>query len=422
MLELRKIIKEELIRNNIIFFIGSMLIAFLNYLYYPVLGRMMQINDFGEAQTIISLFLQLCVIFQVLLIMIINIWANIDDENEKFAVIAKLKGFFLYLIGGIFFVILLAGNWLKRFFHFASAYPFLCLGFLLLAGLFYTFAIACLQSKKDFKSISIAGIISSGFRLIFAVFFVHIGWKAFGAIAGLAIAELLALGYASLKVKSELALKNNFLIKINKNRIIKELKFGLLVFIVIISVAFLYSSDIILIKHFFSPQEAGFYSGIATIARIVFFISGSAAGVLLPSIKIKNARENFKILLKSLAIVVALSGILCLIFLAFPALIIRMLIGKKYLPFAFLLPKLSIALFLTSIINILFYYYLALRKYFLSVIGISGFLAVLVLSCFFHKNLSQIINNFLISNIFILVFLGVWRLIEYFIVSRRLIN
>lgn len=413
LLRAREIVKEEFIKNNIIFFIGSIIAAFLNYLYYPVLGRMMQISDFGETQAIISLFLQLGVFFQIFLIVIVNICANIEDEDEKFTILIKLKQFSLYLVGGIFFVLVIIRNQLKEYLHFSSAYPFLCLAFLLLIGLFYTFRTAYLQGKKDFKSVSIIGIISSGFRLIFASFFVYIGWKSLGAIAGIAMAELLALGYAFLKTKNEFKRNKNALpIRINDSRIIKELKFGLLAFVVIISVTFLYSADVVLIKHFFSPQEAGLYSGIATIARIVFFASGSVAGVLLSSVKIKNKKENFKILLKSLFIVIGLSGIICIAFSIFPVLVIKILIGKKYLGYAFLLPKLSAVLFLASIINIFFYYYLSLRKYFLFVIAIFGFSAIFILSYFFHGSLSQIINNFLLTNIFVLVLLGLWRIAE----------
>lgn len=406
---IKKIFSDEFLRYNAIFFVGSMIIAVLNYLYYPVLGHMMKVEDFGEAQAIISLFLGLGVIFQVFLIVIVNIWANIEDESERYAIIARIKYFFLCLTGGVFFVLLVIRNWLKESLYFVSVYPFICLAFLLIIGLFYTFKTACLQGKKDFKSVSAAGIISSGFRLIFAALFVYIGWRSFGAVAGLALAEVLALCYALFKTKDGLRTKKNFLDKTEGKKFFKELKFAALAFAVIISITFLYSADIILVKHYFSPQEAGLYSGIAIIARIVFFVSGSVAGVLLPLVKVKNVKENYKILIKSLIIVLVLSGASCLIFSLFPNFITRLLIGKKYLSSAFILPKLSLALLAASIVNVLFYYYLSLRKNFLAVIAILSLLLVFVLSYFFHGSLMQIADNFLLGNIFALAILAIWR-------------
>jgi O-antigen/teichoic acid export membrane protein len=51
------------LRHNTIYFLGSFASAILNYLYYPVLGRFMDIVHFGETQVLISLFMQFSIFF-----------------------------------------------------------------------------------------------------------------------------------------------------------------------------------------------------------------------------------------------------------------------------------------------------------------------------------------------------------------------
>jgi O-antigen/teichoic acid export membrane protein len=54
------------LKNNAVFWITSLIVSFVNYLYYPILGRLMRPADFGETQTIISIFTQTAVFFQVI--------------------------------------------------------------------------------------------------------------------------------------------------------------------------------------------------------------------------------------------------------------------------------------------------------------------------------------------------------------------
>jgi O-antigen/teichoic acid export membrane protein len=75
------------LRHNAIFFIGSVAVGLLNYLYYPVIGRLLSPVAFGEVQTLISLFLQVAIFLMVLGLVTINIVANYKSDTERDAVI-----------------------------------------------------------------------------------------------------------------------------------------------------------------------------------------------------------------------------------------------------------------------------------------------------------------------------------------------
>jgi len=401
-----KIFKDEFLKNNLIFFVGSMIIAVLNYLYHPILSRLMSVQDFGEVQTLMALFLQFAILFRVFSVITINISANGESKEEKSAIISELREIAIYIVGGMFLLIIIFSKNLQGFFQFDSFYPFISLAVLLVLGVFLSFRNAILQGYNDFKSASIAGIIGSFFRLFFAVLLVIIGWRAFGAITGLVLSQLLGLGYMYLKTKDKIDFKQKLPVHLKKEKIKRELKYGGLVFLVAVVSILLYTADILFVKHYFSPTDAGFYSGIATIARIVIFISGSVSAVLLPSIKLKNnANENRNILKKASMIILIVSGFTLLIFSLFPNLVIKIFIGSKFMEFAYLLPRIGLVAFCVSLITLFSNYFLALRDFSLAIIAGIGITLIFGLSLLNHATLMAVVNNFLISSIVILAML-----------------
>ncbi|MCK5320101.1 oligosaccharide flippase family protein [Candidatus Parcubacteria bacterium] len=402
---LKKITNDKFIKNNFILFMGSMIVSFLNYLYHPVLGRMMSVKAFGEVQAIISIFLFLGIFGGVFKNIVVNLVANIEDKTEREKLILMLGKFAYYFFIAISFLIIIFSGQLQEKLKFASFWPFIVLSALLFLGNFFNIRQAILQGLNKFSEISMANIIMSAGRLIFAVIFVYIGWSSFGAIMGLLIAQAIAFLYVLLKTKDHLAINGSKKIKIN-SKIKKELIYGILILAGTLCVTFLYTFDVVIVKYYFPANEAGLYSGIATIARIIFFITGSISAVLLPAIKIDDKKKkNIKTLLKALFLVISVGGIVLLTFFLFYDTVVNHLIGDKYLSFAGFLPKLSILLFFVSIINILFFYLFALRNKLLFFPAVIAPLTVIILSFFNHQSINNIINNFILGSVLTLIFL-----------------
>ncbi len=409
--KIRKISQDSFVRNNVIFFAGSMVVAVLNYLYHPILGRMMSVEEFGEVQSLISLFMQLAVFTGIFNMLVINITTNYEDKEERDIVISALRRIALGIIGFLFAFIVLFSSFLQDFFQFESLYPFIALACLLLTGVDFTFRKAFLQGISDFKSVSWSGIIFSSGRLCFAIALVFLGFKSLGAIIGLLIAQGIALVFVFSKTKTKLKFG-----KWNKDKVMtvikKEWRYATLIFLATSAVAFLYTADVLMVKHWFSPEEAGLYSGIATIARIIFFATGSVSGVLLSAVKIKNSSaENQKILKKGMCMIFLIVAGGVLVFSVFSKLVITILIGARYVGLAPLLGRLSLLLGLVSVINLLFFYFLALRKSIIFTASLAGPIMISLLSFFNHENLGQIVNNFIIGSIVVLVMLlgGIYK-------------
>ena len=402
---IKKVLKDEFLKNNFILFVGSMIVAVLNYLYHPILSRMMNLQDFGEVQALISIFLQMSIILGVFGNVVTNIITNHHQDHDKLKIINQLYKLAFFTITLITIIFAILSPILKSFFNFHSIYAFLILAISLPLSVNFTFRRFYLQGRKQFQDISLLGIIFAGGRLFFAVLLVWLGWSVFGAIASITLTTLISLLYAWYKTKDAFSLTLKEKIQLTPE-FKKELKYGLIIFVSMSAVIFFYTFDVLLVKHYFNPQNAGLYSGIATIARIIFFVTGSIAGVLLPTIKLSNTlQENKKTLLKSLTLIIALGGTVLLTFWLFSDMVVRTLIGAKYLIVVNLLPQLSLIAFLASIINVLFIYLLALRDKKLLIPAIIAPISILIFTFLNHANMVNIIHDFILGNLIALIIL-----------------
>lgn len=407
---------SEFLRHNAIFFVGSVAIGVLNYLYYPVLGRLLSPAPFGEVQTLVALFLQLAIFLNVLGNLTVNIVANYGDrpqgrrtmlELEKISLLVSLAGLFLTVA---------AAPLLQQFFNFESFVPFIVLAVAIVVSVPSTFRSAYLRGKKYFGLTSMAGLVAAVAKLLFSAVLIFMGMGTIGAMVGLVLAQLLSFAYAAVKARQvgfDQSLLQDFFKKPDVKLVVPELKYAGLVLVCSLTITALYSIDIIAAKHYFDAHTAGLYAGISTAARIIFFLTASIAQVLLPSVMINDVHgQNREVLRKSIFLTVAVGGSALLVFLVAPSLIVGLLMGQEYTHYAHLLPRLSFMVFLVSILNLLMLYFMALRHYAIAFVAIIGLAVTCGLVVMRHDSLQAIVDSMLLGVTILAVLLGFWILIS----------
>jgi O-antigen/teichoic acid export membrane protein len=393
-------------RNSAGFWAASLAVAFINYLYYPILGRFMHPADFGETQTVMSIFTQMAVFFQVLGLVSIGIITKYPDEEIRTKIINEISR--LALIASLVLLTLIAilSPLLKSFFHFQAVTPFIALACSLLFSVPLAFSNSYLQGHKRFWTLSISNLLLSIGRIICSLAFVLFGFRTLGAVGGLICAQLLALLYSLRKGKGiRHFVANNAHIRKPQLPLIKaELPFVATVFITSLTTNLLLSLDILVVKHYFPPSEAGFYTGISIIANIVYFVTGPFAGVLIPSINAtQEKRESNVFLRRSLFMMLPIGGAITLLFMLAPHFVVTLLLGSKFASYAMYLRGLSLALFLLSIANLLIYYHIGLRHYLIApVVGVGLIFSVLLLQ-YRHASMGLVVGDLEVGALFILV-------------------
>ena len=400
---------DGLVRNTAIYWTASVVVSFVNYLYYPVLGRLMQPADFGEVQTIISIFTQVAVFLQVLSLVGISIITKYSSETKRRQVTDELSRLALMLSLVVFALTILCTPLLVAFFHFSSALPFLVMAAAILISVPLSFANSYLQGHKRFWTLSAGNLMGSVVKLVGAVLFVSLGLRTFGAVGALVCAQLVALTYALwMGTGLRRFVSTNLKPRMPDIGLIRpEIAFAGIVLVTSITTNLMLSFDILVVKHYFSPVQAGLYTGISIVSNIIYFVMAPMAATMIPNISpSKGTVENQKFLRKSLLISLMVGGGVTLVFLLVPHLVVGILLGTKFSAYAGYLRGLSLALLMMSVVNLLVYYHIGLRNYLVAPVVGAGLVSTLWLLMRLHATMGAVVNDLVIGSLVTLVLLG----------------
>lgn len=403
--------RSTFVRHNAIFFFGSVAVGALNYLYYPILGRLLEPAVFGEVQALVSIFLQLTIFLNVLSMITVNIVSNYDDSQKANKVVSELEKLALLLSMALVVVVVIGMQPLQHFFKFESGLPFVALALAFVVSVPLAFRTAYVRARQKFGAASAINLFGAVGKLIASVALVLIGWGTLGAIGGIIAAQGLAFGFAAwhaARLGFERPPDSPRLHRVDLGVVRPELKYAALVFVGTMVITLFYSIDIIVVKHYFDAHTAGLYAGIATVARIIFFLTMSISQVMMPAIQLKqSARANRGVLVKSLALNGVIGGVALAVFVLAPRLVIEILMGEKYLEYANLLPGLGVAIFIISILNLFVTYYIALRRYIIAIIGIMSAGVAFGLMLVHHQTLQAVVESLLLGSIAMVCLLGI---------------
>ena len=416
MISISKLKEDVFLRHYAVYFIGSMIVAVLNYLFYPILGRLLSPSEFGDIQVLISLITQAGIIFGSFSLISVNITTNTENPHERNAILSELRKICYYIVLAIVLFVLVYFTKIKSFLNLNTIYPIVGLIIILLLSSTATFRSAFLNGSKKFAELSINGIISSGGRLVFAVILILAGLGPLGVIIGIVLSQIATLIFLHFRTKDSLHLNTKANLHVlEKGSIRKEIIYGILILFSTGLVTFIYTSDILIIKHFFNAHDAGVYSGISAIGKIIYFLLAPVTAVLMASVKIKNTvKENAVILLKSIFISLILGLSVLLAFYIFNGIVVKVLLGQNYMSYSYILPKVGVVMFLSSIVNVFVYYFLALRRFFLIGISCIGILTLGTLLMFYHGSINAVLNSLIVSLLVIIFLFFIFYVKNYF--------
>jgi O-antigen/teichoic acid export membrane protein len=408
--------QNTFLKHNAIFFAGSVAVGVLNYAYYPVLGRLMNPAAFGEIQVLVSLFLQFTIFLNVLSLITVSITVNYSDSSKAHRMIFELEKLASYIALGLLILSIVGGGFLQQKLHFESQLPFVALALAMLVSIPLTFRSAYARGQKRFGIASMSQLIGAGTKIMLSAGLVVLGTGVTGAIGGIAFAQFLAFLYAA-RYAARLGFSRpsdtNYGTLPDLKLVLPELKYAGAVFIGLLAITMAMTIDVIVVKYFFDARTAGLYAGVATVARIIFFLATPISQVLMPMVKADQSNEkNYQLFKKSLLLTIVICGFVLLVCTVMPAFIMKVLMGVEYITYASLLPPLALAILLISIANLNFMFILALRQKMIMLIGIISFAMSLSFLLIWHHDLQAVVLSMLGGSIFTLVATGIYVLVN----------
>lgn len=177
------------------------------------------------------------------------------------------------------------------------------------------------------------------------------------------------------------------------------LRFSIPTLLMVVFSTILFNVDIIMVKRFslmaggITPDNAGEYATISTLAKLIFYVTGPMVAVMFPMVSdlVKRGERHVRLLLTTLVVVLAASLVTVGIFAAAPTTIIRIL-TPNYVHVANLLVPMTIIFLVYSLVNVMTNYFLSIKNYrFLWPLGIMS-LAEVVILVMYHPDILSIIQ------------------------------
>lgn len=411
----RKMSASKFLRHNAIFFTGSLFVGFLNYLYYPVLGRLLTPSSYGEVQTLTSLYLQISVFLTIVSYITIHVIVNTKDTAEQMHVVSALQRF-AFIAGGIVLVaLLLLSPAISRFLHFTSNVPFVLLLGALAVYIPVVFRIAYLRGKQLFGRASVTDGVSSAARLLLStvlVLFVAMT-QTTAVILGLLVAQFLSLGVGEWLARHAGFRTNSIRLDRKELQVLKpQLVYGAAILSVSLVGIVYQTVGILAIKHYFSPEIAGQYAGMLTISTIVYFLTVPFTGVMMSTVKVSSSlRQNYLRLAGALALIGLFGGAVVFVLAFMPSLTAKILIGDKYTDFIGLLGRMSLSMLFLAWANALLMYNIALRKYSFCISAIIALGVVVTSAIMARGSVETIVNAILACTALLVAILGIQTLV-----------
>lgn len=393
---LKKLAKNQLISASFILLLATSVGNVCNYFYHLVIGKMLGPVDYGLLSSLISLTYLLGVPTSVLAMMVIKYVSSL----KKGSVFKKeTTSLFYYLAGKLNLLVLylclfslLISPFVARFIHTdASILVFLVLvsGFI---GIIGSLNGAVLQGLVMFKTLSIFGLLQTFFKLGASILLVSLGLKVFGAVFGLFLTSVVYTLALFIFIR-KLIPKNNTGVDKPCFKSVNIFNYAVPVFLVNLSFVSFYTTDILLARHFLSSVEAGYYSSLAILGKIIFFASSIITSVMFPIIShnFENGKKYLNIFYSSFILVFLSSLAITLIYLFFPGLMIKYLFGDQFLPAKNYLFQFAVFISLYSLCFLMANFFLSVKKVKMAFFCLSAAVVQIVLIVFFHQNLSQIV-------------------------------
>lgn len=360
-LSLQSLARHSVVRHSLVVFAGSMSVNVMAYLYHLLVGRILGPVRYGELSALLSLFYILNTPTLVLQNVVVKFFSVLKAKGT----LSEAKSLFLFFtkwmaVCGIigFFCMVALQNILASFLHIASSEYFLWLYGVFVFYLLGIINLSILQAYQKFFVMMVFANVGGFLRLVLGVMFSYwgVGWTLLSNVFSN------VLGYIALFIPLRFLLTAKT--KPHSVSFRQTLGYSVPTFLAIAGCTALYTQDVLWVKHFFSPHEAGLYASLSVLGKIIFFASAALASVAFPLIAERKElkKSSSHIVFFTLGIVAFISFGLTGMYVLFPSFIVHLLFGSAFVGAEVFLGLFGLFISLFSLSNLMVTMLLALGK------------------------------------------------------------
>jgi len=387
---LKKFTSHSLARGSAIVFAGTMISNVGAYLYHLVIGRILGPVGYGELSSLISLLYIFGVptlVLQTVLVKYFSTCKAHGSPGQAHFLYKRMFRTLLTILVPSFIVFSLFSPMISEFLNISGSRVIIWVFFLFIFSTLSALNGSALQGFQLFLWVAVLSGGSAILRLGISIPFAYYGVEMTMIASVLLTVVMYGLYFIPIRflfraIEKPMALTKKDIIR-----------YSIPTFFTLLGMTALYSVDIVLVKHYLSAYDAGIYSAVAVLGKIIFYASSAIGMVLFPVVseRFANKKETFSIIRLAIGLVAAASLSVTFVYIVFPGTVTHLLFGTSFDAAASYLGIFAVFITIYSIVNVIIQACLAIEKMKVYLFTTSAAVAQIVLIAFFHQSLISII-------------------------------
>ncbi|MFH1202718.1 MAG: oligosaccharide flippase family protein [Candidatus Omnitrophota bacterium] len=387
-------LKDRLIKDISLMFFSSSAENVFNLIFWLFMVRHLRPDEYGNLNSLVSalvIFSLPTMTIRLGITRFISEFSSRQDWGKIKSIIFRLGQKLIYVSLLILCLFVFLYKPLGNYLRISDPSSLFFLLVLVLFNIFSPITQATLQGLERFGHLSVNIGISGLVKLICGILFVSLGFGYLGALGGFLCGSIFAFSLSLFQIpkmlwRAKVSLSKSF-------PLLPIFKYFFTVGLAMLTFGILTNIDVIMVKHYFSPQDAGYYSISQMVGKIILFLPAAFSIVLFPKTSgLSSLNKNtFPLLKKFMLLAGAIIFIAVIIVLVLPGAIIKILTAKTDLVLIPLARLFAIGMGMYAMVSILLNYHLSIKN--------TRYIYICVLFCclevasilLFHQNLKTIL-------------------------------
>jgi O-antigen/teichoic acid export membrane protein len=336
----------------------------LSYVFHLLMTRKLGVDSYGELYSLLALLTLFSVPTTVITMVVVRYAAEFRalDDHARLGALASwiLRRTAMAAVAIIALGFVLQGP-LSAYLRLTDSRSVVAAAALLALSIVCPTIRGILQGIEAFQQFAISTLIDGFGRVLFGVAFVYAGWGVHGALLGQAVAMILGVGYTWYALRARVQRVDGPL-RLDLRRL-AQTSAGITIAMLALSV--LASADLLLVKHFFSPYEAGMYSAVSLVGKVLLFAIGFVPTIVLPKATARVARGEspVSVVLQAAAAMAVLCACGLGVLLFVPSFAVRVMSGTAFLgavPYVFVY---GVAMSMLGAVTVVVNYKIGLHRF-----------------------------------------------------------
>jgi O-antigen/teichoic acid export membrane protein len=396
---LERLRASAMLKQGLLVFTASMVLNLCNFIAHAVASRELGVTIYGGLYALINAALiaglPAAFIAPVLAQLAAEFRALHDDGHLR-GLTESIADFFARL--GLLYMVIAAFAAIPfSWFLHVPLWSAQFVGLLAGAAVYLNALRAIAQGTQDFAGFAWSNSIEGIAKVLGIGILLAVGLKLGGGIIGFFLGPLCALVYLGLRLRRRYGGVQAHSVRYDWRRIVNA---GAGAAAATVSLALIGSADVVLVKHFFSPQAAGLYAAAALGGKILLYLVGFIPTVLLPQAADRHARgaQTREVLTGSLVMFAAVALFGLFIFRYFGLTVLHALVGHAFDAAAPLLVTYGLAMVLLALTNALTSYGIATHRLAFTVPLLVCTIGTLTAIALMHPTLQTVVEILVIGN------------------------